>query len=106
MTHRALTTCIPQVWSLADNSCIASLVGPKKPVIAMKLRAQGRLLLAASGRKIRVWDVQHFKLLKARAGLGVGKVGSWERGWLATGKGVFVEALRGWRSTGPIVLNM
>ncbi|GFR43584.1 hypothetical protein Agub_g4681, partial [Astrephomene gubernaculifera] len=56
--------CSVKVWSLLDNSCLHTLVGQRKPVTAMRLRAHGRLLLAASGRKIRVWDAVHFRCLQ------------------------------------------
>ena len=55
-----------QVWSLRDNSCLHTLVGQRKPVTVMRLRAHGRLLLAASGRKIRVWDAVGFRCLQVR----------------------------------------
>ncbi|GLC44069.1 hypothetical protein PLESTB_000932700 [Pleodorina starrii] len=66
-TNRLYTSsvdCSLRVWSLRDNSCQHTLVGQRKPVTAMRLRAQGRLLLASSGRRIRVWDAIHFRCLQ------------------------------------------
>ncbi|KAG2445688.1 hypothetical protein HXX76_000296 [Chlamydomonas incerta] len=56
--------CSVRVWSMRDNSCLHTLVGQRKPVTVMRLRAHGRLLLAASGRKIRVWDAVGFRCLQ------------------------------------------
>ncbi|GIL47514.1 hypothetical protein Vafri_4310 [Volvox africanus] len=56
--------CSLRVWNLHDNSCLHTLIGQRKPVTAMRLRAQGRLLLASSGRKIRVWDAIGFRCLQ------------------------------------------
>ncbi|GIL70254.1 hypothetical protein Vretifemale_1091 [Volvox reticuliferus] len=56
--------CSLKVWNLRDNSCLHTLIGQRKPVTAMCVRAQGHLLLASSGRKIRVWDAIGFRCLQ------------------------------------------
>ncbi|GLI58924.1 hypothetical protein VaNZ11_000709 [Volvox africanus] len=66
-TNRLYTSsvdCSLRVWNLHDNSCLHTLIGQRKPVTAMRLRAQGQLLLASSGRKIRVWDAIGFRCLQ------------------------------------------
>ncbi|GAX84568.1 hypothetical protein CEUSTIGMA_g11989.t1 [Chlamydomonas eustigma] len=59
--YSASVDCSIKVWSLVDNSIIATIHGHKKPITHMKL--VGEHLFTSGGRKVRIWNVETFQCI-------------------------------------------
>ncbi|KAG1669406.1 hypothetical protein FOA52_004057 [Chlamydomonas sp. UWO 241] len=59
--YSASVDCSIKVWSLDDNSIVATVVGHKKAVTHMKLL--GSYLYACGGRRVNVWHMPSMRLV-------------------------------------------